>query len=189
MSNYIHPQALVDEGATIGEGTRVWAFAHICEGAIVGNDCNICDHTFIEKNVIVGNRVTIKCGVFLWDGLVVEDDVFIGPCATFTNDLQPRRRQCFRAVNTILQQGCSIGANATVLPGLTIGRWSMVAAGAFVTKNVPNHALVIGSPASLKAWVCRCGNKLSEGESPAIGCTCGRKYHFLENRQLAEVTQ
>src|ERR1017187_8864650 len=128
---FIHPQALVDAGVSIGNGTRVWAFAHIVKGAVLGENCNICDHTFIEGGARIGNRVTLKCGVYLWDGLVLEDDVFVGPCAAFTNDMRPRSKQYPpEYLKTVLREGCSVGANATVLPGITIGRWAMVAAGA-----------------------------------------------------------
>src|ERR1039457_4492869 len=136
---FIHPQALVDTGVSIGNGTRIWAFAHIVKGAVVGDDCNICDHTFVEGGVRIGNRVTIKCGVYLWDGLVLEDDVHVGPCATFTNHLRPRSKvhpESFPV--TTLCQGCSIGANATILPGIVIGAWAMVGAAATVTRNVPD---------------------------------------------------
>src|ERR1043166_2771235 len=121
MARLTHPLAAVDKGAVIGKGTRIWAFAHIAKGAAVGKDCNICDHTFIEGKVRVGDRVTVKCGVYLWDGVVVEDDVFIGPSAVFTNDPRPRSKQNLQEYpRTVLREGCSIGANATVLPGLTI---------------------------------------------------------------------
>jgi UDP-3-O-[3-hydroxymyristoyl] glucosamine N-acyltransferase len=121
---HVHPQALV-ESAGIGAGSRVWAFAHILPGAVVGTDANICDHVFIEGDVVVGDRVTIKSGVQLWDGLRVEDDVFIGPNATFTNDPMPRSKQHLeRYATTTLRRGCSIGANAVVLPGVTVRRRS-----------------------------------------------------------------
>ena len=116
---YKHLSALVETQA-VGSGTRVWAFAHILPGARIGRDCNVCDHTFIENDVVVGDRVTIKCGVQLWDGAVIEDDVFIGPNATFTNDAFPRSRQYRGQIpRTILRRGASIGANATILPGIT----------------------------------------------------------------------
>lgn len=135
---FIHPNALVEPGATIGEKTNVWAFAHILPGAIIGQHCNICDHVFIENKVIIGNRVTIKSGVYLWDGLTLEDDVFIGPNATFTNDPFPRSKQHLPSYpQTILRRGASIGANATILPGLIIGQNSMIGAGAVVTTDVP----------------------------------------------------
>src|SRR5436305_7649904 len=121
-----HPTALV-ESSDVGEGTLVWAYAHILPGARIGRDCNICDHTFIENDVVVGDRVTIKCGVQLWDGLRIEDDVFIGPNATFTNDRVPRskvRPPTFP--QTRICKGASVGANATLLPGLTVGSDAMV---------------------------------------------------------------
>ena len=166
---FIHPHALVDQGAVIGSGTRVWAFAHVVAGAVLGRDCNICDHTFVEGRVTVGDRVTLKCGVYLWDGLVLEDDVFVGPCAAFTNDLRPRSRQHPDGYpKTTLRQGCSIGANATILPGLTIGRWAMIGAGAVVTRDVPDFALVAGNPARSRGWVCRCGQKLGNLTSQEV---------------------
>lgn len=154
MSDFFqHPQALV-ESARIGRGTRVWAFAHILPGAVVGEECNVCDHTFLENDVVVGNRVTIKCGVQLWDGLRIEDDVFIGPNATFTNDPLPRSKQHLaKHPVTTVQAGASIGANATILPGLTIGRGAMVGAGAVVTRSVPPHALVVGNPARIVRYL------------------------------------
>jgi len=130
----------------IGKDTRIWSFVKILEGAIIGKDCNICDHTFIENDVVIGDRVTIKCGVYLWDGTRVEDDVFIGPNATFTNDNYPRSKKYLPNFPVLLlMNGCSIGANATILPGLTIGSNAMIAAGAIVTKNVPENTLVKGT--------------------------------------------
>ncbi|MBW7997848.1 MAG: isomerase [Candidatus Glassbacteria bacterium] len=149
MSVFIHPQAIVESEA-IGEGTRIWAFAHILPGAVIGADCNICDHTFIENDVRLGNGVTVKCGVQLWDGLEIEDRVFIGPNATFTNDPFPRSRQKPESfARTVIKCGASIGANATILPGLTIGRNAMVGAGSVVTADVPANAIVKGVPAKI----------------------------------------
>ena len=146
MSVFIHPQALC-ESSNIGAGTRVWAFAHVLPGAVIGQDCNICDQVFIENDVIIGDRVTVKCGVQLWDGLRVEDDVFIGPNATFTNDPLPRSRQYLdHYPQTLLQTGASIGANATILPGLRIGPKAMIGAGTVVTRDVPAGAIVVGNP-------------------------------------------
>ena len=144
---YIHPNALVEDGANIGDGTRVWAFVHILPGAGIGTQCNICDHVFIENDVIIGDRVTIKCGVQIWDGLRIENDVFIGPNATFTNDPFPRSKQDFELSYTHVKSGATIGANATILPGITIGEKAMVGAGAVVTKDVPAKTLVLGNPA------------------------------------------
>jgi UDP-2-acetamido-3-amino-2,3-dideoxy-glucuronate N-acetyltransferase len=149
---FIHPSALV-ESKQIGRGTRVWAFAHILAGARIGADCNICDGVFIENEVVLGDRVTVKCGVQLWDGVTAENDVFIGPNATFTNDPMPRSRvRPEKWSRTVLREGCSIGANATILPGLEIGRGAMVGAGAVVTHAVPAHAIVVGNPARITGY-------------------------------------
>jgi acetyltransferase-like isoleucine patch superfamily enzyme/dTDP-4-dehydrorhamnose 3,5-epimerase-like enzyme len=149
---YIHPNAIV-ESKNIGKNTRIWAFAHILPEAVIGEDCNICDHTFIENDVKIGNRTTIKSGVQLWDGLRIKDDVFVGPNATFTNDPFPRSKQRPEYYpRTIIHNGASIGANATILPGIEIGRNAMVGAGAVVTKSVPPHAIVIGNPARIMGY-------------------------------------
>lgn len=149
MTAYVHPLGCC-ETERIGDGSRVWAFAHVLPGAQLGRDCNICDHVFIENDVVVGDRVTVKCGVQLWDGVTLGDDVFVGPNATFTNDLRPRSRQWQDQVaRTVVEEGASIGANATILPGLTIGRGAMVGAGAVVTRNVPPNAVVVGNPARI----------------------------------------
>lgn len=148
-----HANAIVEEGAHIGVNTKIWAFAHILPGATIGEDCNICDSVFIESKVTVGNRVTIKCGVQLWDGLRVEDDVFIGPNATFTNDPFPRSKKYPEAYPiTNVLKGASIGANATILPGLTIGQNAMVGAGSVVTKSIPPNAIVCGNPAKIVGY-------------------------------------
>lgn len=150
---YSHPNAIV-ESVKVGKGTRIWAFAHILPGASIGEECNLCDHTFIENDVTLGDRVTVKCGVQLWDGITVEDDVFIGPNATFTNDLFPRSKQFPQSfARTLIRKGASIGANATILPGLTIGQYAMVGAGAVVTKDVPPYAIVVGNPARITGYV------------------------------------
>jgi acetyltransferase-like isoleucine patch superfamily enzyme len=144
-----HPNAIV-ETRNVGERTRVWAFAHILPRAMIGADCNICDNVFIENDVVLGNRVTVKCGVQLWDGIRLEDDVFVGPNATFTNDPAPRSTQHLaKYPGTVVRQGASIGANATILPGITIGRHALVGAGAVVTRSVPPYAVVVGNPARI----------------------------------------
>lgn len=152
LNYFVHSHALV-ESTKIGDNTRIWAFAHVLPQATIGSDCNICDHVFIENDVVVGDRVTVKCGVQLWDGLRVADDVFIGPNATFTNDMYPRSKKPFQLLKTVVECGATIGANATILPGLTIGAGAMVAAGAVVTKDVPAGALVAGNPARLIRYI------------------------------------
>ncbi len=148
-----HPASLVETEA-IGPGTRVWAFAHILPGARIGADCNICDHVFIENDVALGDRVTIKCGVQLWDGVTIESDAFVGPNATFTNDPFPRSRVTpARFTPTLVKRGASIGANATIVCGVTIGVNAMVGSGAVVTHDVPANAIVVGNPASIHGYV------------------------------------
>lgn len=144
---FIHPLADV-QSQDIGIDTKVWQFSIILHGAIIGTNCNINSHTFIENNVVIGNNVTIKCGVYLWDGMSIEDNVFIGPNATFTNDKYPHSKQypeIFQKI--IIKYGASIGANATVLGGVTIGENAMIGAGSVVTKDVPNGELWVGNPA------------------------------------------
>lgn len=149
----IHPQALC-ETKNIGTGTRIWAFAHLLPNCRVGADCNICDGVFIENDVVIGDRVTIKCGVQLWDGIRLEDDVFIGPNATFSNDPFPRsRKRPAKFLTTTVCRGASIGANATLLPGIKIGEEALVGAGAVVTSDVPPRAIVVGNPARITGYV------------------------------------
>jgi UDP-2-acetamido-3-amino-2,3-dideoxy-glucuronate N-acetyltransferase len=162
-----HPQAIV-ETSQIGEGTRVWAFAHVLPGAVIGKDCNICDHVFIENVVTVGDRVTIKSGVQLWDGVHLEDDVFIGPNVTFTNDPFPRSRQHLGAYpETWVRRGASIGANATILPGVTVGAGAMVGAGSLVTRSVPSYAVVFGNPARIQRYVTSAPDQSAAALPPA----------------------
>lgn len=152
MEYYKHPQAIV-ESEKIGKNTRIWAFAHVLPGAVIGEDCNICDHTYVENDVVVGNRVTIKSGVQLWDGIRIEDDAFIGPNATFTNDPYPRSKQYPKEfAKTVVCNWASIGANATILPGVVVGSRAMVGAGAVVTRDVPPNAIVVGNPARIKGY-------------------------------------
>jgi len=168
----IHPSAQT-KGASIGSGTRVWQFCVILPEAQIGCDCNICAHVLIEGDVVIGSRVTIKSGVQLWDGTRIEDDVFIGPNATFTNDRIPRSRKRRSLLVTRVQRYATVGANATILTGLTIGQAAMVSAGAVVTRDVPKHALMIGNPARRKGWVCLCGETL---RSRGLSCQCGRRF-------------
>jgi acetyltransferase-like isoleucine patch superfamily enzyme len=175
MNYFVHPQGIC-ESNRVGTGTRVWAFAHVLPGAVIGENCNICDHVFIENDVIVGNRVTVKCGVQLWDGLRVEDDVFIGPNATFTNDQFPRSKQRPQQFEiTYLRRGCSIGANATILPGMTIGQNAMVGAGAVVTKSVPANAVVRGNPARIYNYTTSVKSPETAETSPAAAIDGGLK--------------
>jgi acetyltransferase-like isoleucine patch superfamily enzyme len=187
---YYHPAALV-ETDDVGLGTRVWAFAHVMRGARVGICCNIGDHAFLEAGAVVGNNVTLKNNVCIWAGITLEDDVFVGPNATFTNDRYPRSPRMPQVAAryetperwlspTVVERGVSIGANATIVPGIRIGRYSMIAAGSVVTANVPPFSLMVGAPARVVGCVCRCGQKLLGnyrvtacdvcGETPQMRC-------------------
>jgi acetyltransferase-like isoleucine patch superfamily enzyme len=150
---FIHSLSDV-QSKSIGAGTRIWQFCVILERAQIGKDCNICAHCFIENDVIIGNRVTIKCGVHIWDGLRVEDDVFIGPNVAFANDRFPSSREYpEKFLPVLIKKGASLGSNATILPGITIGEKAMVGAGAVVTKDIPPRAIVYGNPAVIKRYL------------------------------------
>lgn len=180
----IHPKALVDDESVLGEGTDVWAYAHIMKNVTVGQRCSFGDHAFVESGAVIGNQVTVKNQVLIWEGIVIEDDVFVGPRVTFTNDRFPRSPRGRAAadrydskdswlVQTTVRRGASIGANATICPGVELGRHCMIGAGSVVTKNVPNYALVIGSPARHVYDVCSCGKPLSGPHQQTTCEHCG----------------
>lgn len=164
----VHPTAIVEEGATIGDGTQVWHHAHVRSDAVVGEDCVIGKNVYIDAGAIVGNRVKIQNNVSVYVGVTIGDDVFVGPSATFTNDKVPRAFNAnWAVVPTVVETGASIGANATIVCGSTLGEYCMVAAGATVTRSVQPYQLVAGTPAKHLGWVCRCGELLSrEAERP-----------------------
>lgn len=150
---FIHPLSDV-MSTTIGQRTKVWQYSVILPKAVIGENCNICAHTLIENDVVIGNNVTVKSGVYVWDGITLKDNVFIGPCVTFTNDKKPRSKQYPNEFpKTVVEEGASIGANATLLPGITIGKNALIGAGAVVTKNVPENAIMVGNPAVFKGYV------------------------------------
>ncbi len=159
-ASFIHQTALV-ETELIGEGTRIWAFAHVMGGAVIGTGCNIGDHCFIESGVVIGNDVTVKNGVSIWEGVTIEDRVFVGPNASFTNDLRPRSKVYHsEPIPTVLRTGASLGANCTIIAGSTIGSYALVGAGSVVASDVRDFELVFGNPARHKGWVSKSGNKL-----------------------------
>jgi UDP-2-acetamido-3-amino-2,3-dideoxy-glucuronate N-acetyltransferase len=184
-SVFVHPLALC-ESDDVGPRTRIWAFAHVLAGARIGADCNVGGHAFVEGGAVIGDGVTVKNGVLLWSGVTVEDEVFLGPGAVFTNDASPRAPYPkgpagWRA--TLVRRGATVGANATVLSGLTIGPWAMVGAGSVVTGDVGAHAVVVGNPARQAGWACRCGRTLP-GE---LACAaCGRSYRLVDGGTLEE---
>jgi len=183
---FVHERALC-ESDDVGSGTRIWAFAHVMAGARLGRDCKVGDHVFIEAGARIGDRVVIKNGVQVWDRVTIEDDVFVGPNATLTNDLRPRaafKNPPEAFLPTLLKRGATIGANATLVCGVTIGEQAFVAAGCVVTRDVAAHAVVVGNPARRTGWMCACGEPLAD----ELHCACGRRYEILdETRGLASL--
>lgn len=167
----------------IGEGTTIWQYCVILKNAVIGKNCNINFNVFIENDVIIGDNVTIKPGVQIWDGLRIGNNVFIGPNVTFTNDFTPRSKQYpENFLITNIEDGASIGANSTIIGGITIGKYSMIGAGSVVTKNVPDHTLWYGNPAVFKANICKCGNKLDI----ELKCTTCSKAYKKTNKIIEE---
>jgi len=189
---FVHATALVDAPASIGRGTKIWHFCHVMTDVVIGQNCNFGQNVFIASGCTVGDNVKIQNNVSLYTGVVLEDDVFCGPSAVFTNVENPRshfpRKNEYQ--RTLVRRGASIGANATIVCGNSLGRYAFVGAGAVVTRDVPDYAMVYGNPARLRGWVCYCGIKLAlrvstEGEETG-GCTaCGRRYR----RQGSQVNQ
>lgn len=170
-SVFVHPQALV-ESDQIGAGTRVWAFAHILHGAQVGRDCNICDHAFIESGAVLGDNVTVKNGVAIWDGVTIEDNVFLGPNCVLTNDFNPRayiKKPAASLERTLIRNHATIGANATVVCGVTIGQYAFVGAGAVIIRSIPDFALAVGNPSRQSGWMCACAKRLSLPPDAPVG--------------------
>jgi UDP-2-acetamido-3-amino-2,3-dideoxy-glucuronate N-acetyltransferase len=177
-----HPAALV-ETDQIGAGTRIWAFVHVMAGAVIGRNCNIGDHCYIESGVRIGDEVVVKNGVLVWDGVTLEDRVFVGPGVVFTNDRMPRVKaimERWECLSTLVHEGASLGANATILPGITIGRYALIGAGAVVTRDVPDFALMTGNPARRLGYVCRCAKALSFTDGEAA-CSCGLPYRMIDD--------
>jgi acetyltransferase-like isoleucine patch superfamily enzyme len=181
---FVHERGLC-ESVEVGSGTRVWAFAHVMAGARIGRDCNIGGGCFVEAGAIIGDRCVIKNGVQVWDGVTLADDVFVGPNATFTNDLRPRavdRAEVFAPVPTVVATGATIGANATIVCGIRLGARAFIGAGAVVVRDVPAHALMVGSPARRVGWACACGTPLDV----ELACSCGRRYRCDDEREGLE---
>jgi len=179
---FVHESSYVDEGAEIGAGTKIWHFTHVMPRATIGERCNIGQNVLVSSDVRVGSNVKIQNNVSLYTGVIIEDDVFLGPSMVFTNVMNPRshvnRKDEYQT--TLVQRGASIGANATIVCGTTIGKYAFIGAGSVVTRDVPDYALLHGNPARVRGWMCQCGIKLSfvseNGKELAACTTCGSKY-------------
>lgn len=185
---FVHESSYVDEPCQIGTGTKIWHYTHIMERCQIGENCNIGQNVVISPEVILGNNVKIQNNVSVYTGVFCEDDVFLGPSCVFTNVINPRsevsRKNEYKA--TLVKHGASIGANATIVCGHTIGQYAFIGAGAVVTKDVPDYALIVGNPARQQGWVCRCGEKIEFSGGKAYCVCCGRHYEQDET-QVKEV--
>lgn len=180
MDYFVHESAYVDEGATIGKGTKIWHFCHVMPGAVIGENCSLGQNIYVANGVLIGNHVKMQNNILLCAGVTLEDYVFLGPGVGFTNVKTPRsaypRNTSVDYVPTVVKYGASLGANATLVPGVTIGEWGFVAAGAVVTRDVPPYALVMGVPARIRGWVCECGVTLDFDGNHATCSDCGKTY-------------
>ena len=181
MDNYLHPSAIVDAGATIGAGTRIWHWVHVCAGAKIGMGCSLGQNVFVGNKVVIGNNVKIQNNVSVYDDVTLEDDVFCGPSMVFTNVVNPRSHipRQREYLQTLVKRGATIGANATVVCGYTIGEYAFIGAGAVVTRDVPPYALMLGNPARRAGWVCHCGERLPE-ETGDVNCPSCSKRYFIK---------
>jgi len=190
MNKFIaHPSAIIDEGSEIGEGTRIWHWVHVCAGAVIGNNCSLGQNVFVGNHVKIGNGVKIQNNVSIYDAVILEDEVFCGPSMVFTNVHNPRaavsRKDEYKP--TLVKRGATIGANATIVCGVTIGRHAFIGAGAVVTKDVPDYALIMGVPAKQTGWMSAYGEKLNlplEGQAEAV-CSKSKIKYFLRNKKLS----
>lgn len=180
---FIHESSYIDEGASIGAGTKIWYFCHVSRNAEVGSNCNIGQNVFVDRDVKIGNGVKIQNNVSVYNGVEVEDDVFLGPSCVFTNVINPRsfieRKNEFK--KTLIKKGASIGANATIVCGNTIGRYAFIGSGTVVTKTVPDYALVVGNPSKIIGYVCKCGNRLKRSEEDQAYFCSECKVSYVEN--------
>ena len=184
MHYYVHPSSFIDDGCTIGEGTKIWHFCHVMAGSIIGNNCNLGQNVVVSPKVVLGNNVRVQNNVSIYEGVICEDDVFLGPSMVLTNVINPRsaisRKEEFK--KTLIKKGASIGANATIVCGNTIGEYAFIGAGAVVTKDIPAYALIVGNPGKQKGWMSEFGQKLIfNKENKAICPQSGQEYLLEEN--------
>lgn len=182
MAYVVHPAAIIDDGAQIGDGTYVWHWVHVCSGAHIGTGCSLGQNVFVGNKVLIGNNVKVQNNVSIYDDVVLEDDVFCGPSMVFTNVINPRshvpRKKEYKT--TLVKRGATIGANATVICGHTIGEYAFIGAGAVVTRDVQPYALMVGAPARRIGWMCQCGEKLPASTGQLTCRSCGTVYHVTD---------
>lgn len=183
---FVHESSYIDEPCEIGEGTKIWHFSHIMKNSEIGEKCNIGQNVVISPNVVLGNNVKIQNNVSVYTGVKCEDDVFLGPSCVFTNVINPRsfieRKEEYK--ETIIKKGVSIGANATIVCGYNIGKYAFIGAGAVVTKNIPDYALVVGNPARIIGYVCKCGNRLEENKDNYKCSICNKEYEMTNENLI-----
>ena len=187
---FVHESSYVDDGCEIGEGTKIWHFCHVQSGARIGKGCSLGQNVNISNNVVVGDGCKLQNNVSLYEGVVLEDNVFCGPSCVFTNDLTPRAKYPKGRANykrTLIKEGASLGANATIVCGHTVGRCALIGAGAVVACNVPDYALMLGVPARVAGFVCRCGERLRFENEKSSCPVCGRKYEMNEKNEVKEI--
>lgn len=193
---YVHPSSIIDEPVTIGKGTKIWHFCHIMQGAVIGERCSFGQNVFVGSKVVIGNNVKVQNNVSIYDNVYIEDDVFCGPSMVFTNVVNPRSHiiRKHEYLDTLVRRGASIGANATVVCGVTLGRFCFIGAGAVIVKDVPAYALMVGVPARLVGWMCHCGVRLSlppksEREVSARCENCSSSYKLLPSGTLEVIEE
>lgn len=189
MQYYVHPTSVIDEGCSIGEGTRIWHFSHVMAGAVIGKNCNLGQNVVVSPNVILGNNVRVQNNVSIYEGVICEHDVFLGPGVVLTNVINPRsaisRKHEFRT--TLIKKGATIGANATIVCGNTINEYAFIGAGAVVTKDVPAYALVTGNPARQTGWMSEAGHKLSFDAAGLAKCPENGATYKIENKSVTRL--
>ena len=191
MNCYIHPTAVIDEGCQIGDGTKIWHFSHIMSGCVIGNNCNIGQNVVVSPKVVIGNNVRVQNNVSIYEGVICEDDVFLGPSMVFTNVFNPRSAvsRKHEYMQTLVKKGASIGANATIVCGNDIGEFAFIGAGAVVTKPVPAYALVIGNPARQAGWMSEYGQKLKFDENGKAVCEESSQTYILIEGKVKKVNK
>ena len=186
MAYFAHPTAIIDDNCIIGEGTKIWLFSHIMSGAVIGNNCNLGQNVVVSSKVVLGNNVRVQNNVSIYEGVICEDDVFLGPSMVLTNVINPRsavsRKNEFKT--TLIKKGATIGANATIVCGNTIGSFAFIGAGTVVTKEVPAYALIIGNPGRQTGWMSEYGHKLKFNENNIAVCEESKQKYILENNEV-----